>query len=1833
MDNIVIPEEVYKSIAVSNDISFINQLLNEDLKLGAENIKLIKAFFNNFKTIKDFSNLIKWDKDYCKNDEIFFICFDTLKNLWVKEKDSKLPKNLCIFISEFFIILSKKRESFMFELIELINSINNKELVLNIFIFILKNKEEKPDSFLEYIYNFINLNIKQGEPLSVYYKLHTIHQNYRTDFLIQNLKTDYAVKVEDFINFPNQIEERITLFTNLYQERYFYNDNYTIEKLDYYKESIKAKDKINTLKYKDAIKVFNNISSFQNLFLFFLPQRINEDNDYLIDILLIEFSENCLKCKEQYNSLKLVLNYWKHFFNFVKKIEINELVNFLNKLENTPLIEFNKYEINMDSFLFYINEAKQNDKLFNSFFFMGLYKDNSMIFQENEEEEKFKYTLLRFNELKSLGINSNFDILSNDLVNKLTELVYKNSDRLDDELSFIKEYFEFDKNSNFFNINKIKREFTNRVNNYKKNNNLDDYEIEFDDDFTLIKANDNDDYKNLINNNKNNNLISNNIIHTTQDDEDDDGFNLLNDDDNFSLLDIKKEKSQKSFNNNKIIAAKEEVNNILITESDKKQLLKEMIQMSYDFYYIYRINNSYGDDAYEGNLIFCGKFTNFFWETFKNIHKYDVLSEKQFYEDVLILMTKIFLSTIGINFFKKENNNKEIFFIYEFYEILEIYKTYHLIKKLQLSKIIEIILECKEKNNDDIINTENIELLFRIIEENLKGRNLFNLPIKLLLINEKIKNDEQYNFKIMDFILRDDNKHLLNDSMPLLDKIFKEEIKSRINLDDEENHNFTKFDNFSLNQLDKKCKDSKDLVELILFYFESQVTKILFGKNKNKKNLNERDIYRNESIKYYLRQCLNILEKESRKELTHENKNISILFCIAFTKCFLSNYIKFLYKKNQELGDVKDINDNIIPGYGNNLFRTTLKLYILKLFYNIIGNYNDFIKFNYDKYQIKYFENEDIIKIKGEDENLSLNNKQKKYGFDYLLITLNANEIEEYIIIEKNLNNLCINENNDNNLVSIVNSSCNLDNFICAIINIFLSNYQDKMYFNSKEYLAISDYLINNLNNNIFNRINDLSKTILLSFIDQNKYENKILKIEENITYGNLSYNQLLVILFSLRYVLNTLLYSNQKKLFYQLIINGQEVFENSNYLINYNKDFNTYNDREINHLTFTIIRFIILSHLYFGFLLNKISFSDINNIFINNDNDLRIIDLLEQEFELIKKIIELKGITNIIVFMNYVFDDIKSIIIDIESENNNLKVIENNIESEISKYLENFGNYMENYNNLIKKIYTKEEKNEFKNIIIEDKKFYNTNNIDKKYPFISYLTINNFSSINDFKNQFLYLINDKYNYPMINCILNNSEIITISNSFPFINSFINEIYNELVLKIKKEDINKEIKDILKENILNQLESFNNKIKEINNFKDFSANKINEININSKVSEVINIKDNSIFKFFGNIIKIYNEFLMNTKIYNQYKNFIEPIIIQNASNNDYINLCDTNDNNYNTFLSPKEKLQEIISLYSKKNRYDDNGTLNVYNGSKINYDFNLIEMMLQKEYLYGKKPFQENQRTFIFSNEVFSEERNNLIENLKNKYPQIDIADEMIKNSLDTFLNDENKTKDNYIQIYINFQYILIQLMAFDKNNYDSENISLDYIAKIVQNSNYQINELFMEFLSQNKDMIHINNLLFLYQKLEIKCFEYLIEEAPNDIKPNEIDEESKLKICEYFKNNDILLKEEIILNSIKKYILRYCIGNNQNEKEILKNIDLDKILNKIDIWDDKILKDEKFKEETKELMKIDNEKNILMKYFLNQLFKIKVEKREENTIIKETKNEKRKRRHKFIKY
>ena len=1818
---IKITEEIKKCLIPTNDQSFLDYLLNlKDNSL----LYLSQYYFNNF-TLKDFLNPLNEKIFNCNNDLIIKYCFEGLKNAWLKERILLMNSNLCNFIAKllykYFNMYNSQTE--IIELQKFEDKINNPNLFMDIYAIILLNSKFYYSSELKmHIYEYIEKHYMEVEFQSIYYKVLIINEDDQENFLLNNLSLDYAIKLEDYIEYPNKVHPRLNLFAQLYKAKFFLN--LSIQNTQYYQACINTKNNITSINYKYALNISKHLQDFFNLFLYFLPNRINEEEDYKIANILFDFNDQVDFCKNKYNSLKIILKYFKHFLKTKKKQEIIALEELIQQLDNTPIKDFSKLEIKIDSFLVYITEAERNDKLFDSFFFMGLYSKVEDIFPPEEEDEKFKYCLMQFDELKVLGVNSEIEYLSKELEYQLVELVYKNKDRLDDELDFIKEYFNFEDNPNF-DIHRIRKSFLDKVNNYQVDKNLGDYQYEFD-NFNLFEEKPN---------------IESNSIKTTSKQtkkEETNGFSIFgndeeDDDNEFSLFgnnEIKNEKNE--IKAEKVEIKKAEDNNIIekkaiIKEEQNNEqvkiILEDMNSKLNDYYYIYRIIKSFDD--MEDNGSFNEKYYDFFWNIFTNINKYDTLTNKQFYEEVINKSMKIFLSGIGIDYFKNENNNKHnMYLIYEFFEILELYKKYNLLNKQKLFKIIEKLVEYKKNEEDEIINViRNLENLFAEIGENIQKKSTSNLFIRILCLEKnKIKIDE-FNRKLIDFSFRNDNNFLFNDIIPLLDEIFKEEIKNKINVLDDNNAK-EKYIHFPESRYEpienalnnsKEPKISKDLEETILYYFESKIFYI-FSKMK-KEFENKRDFYQNEDMKYKLRKCFLLLEDEHFKQLNIKNKKLSILFNIAFIKCFLSDYIYNLFNFNQEMGNVKEINENIIKGNGNNPFRTSIKLYVLKLFYNLIGNYSNFMNFNFGNYQIYYFQETEIKSLSHLEEMNNINNKI--YGYDSLFIPLKQEEFKEFINIEKNMVNLCKNNINENDvLINSINSVNNLDIFLCSIINTFISNFQDKYYFDTNAYKNVSSFLNNNINNNRFIPIQNLSKDVLLLFIDIKQYENRVLK-NENMSYGiqSFSYNQILSISIGLRFVINTISFNNTNSLLYQLLIGSGNMLKNNNMLIqHYNQEYTSFKQRNINQLTFAIIRYIIFSHIYFGFLLNKISLTNINDIFINLEENVRLIDIIENEFNFIKKILELKGIKDIIIFMNYIFNDIKSIIVDIYSDKyNELSIInmETKIENEIYKYLENFSYYIDEYNKMIEKADINNnvlsKNNEFKKIITEEKKFYNEYKVENKYPFIKYLTVTNFCGMEDFKNQFLYLVNDKNNYPLINRLINDDEIITISKNLPFINDFFNEINNELTMKIRSDDINKNIDLFLSENIKGIFNEYNDKINEINNLKSTKMeNQINEINNTTKILDIINMKDNSTNKMFNNFIKIYNDFLTSTKIYKDNKNNIESIIIQEATKNDFINFDfnnnQNNENNAGNETSIYNRLKELLYLYSKRNRYHKND-LNVYNNGKIIYDLTQIENILEKEYLYGKKPLKLEQRNFIFSNEVFSDERKDIIEEFINKYPQEELNDEMMKADFEKFLNDENKTKNDFQKIYVSLQYMIIFLVKCGINfSSNGKKYNLDYIGKVIRKRNYLLNDLLLDLFNKYGDNIGINNLLFLYEKIGIKYFEYIWNEVEKDkinIQGNFI------SISEYFNTNnkDLLLNEEIIIDGFKKYLLIYYFGDNQNKDEMLKKIGINELFEKKFLWHFILIKEEqqsKFKDEVNRLINLNGDENNLIKYVLNKL-------------------------------
>jgi hypothetical protein len=479
--------------------------------------------------------------------------------------------------------------------------------------------------------------------------------------------------------------------------------------------------------------------------------------------------------------------------------------------------------------------------------------------------------------------------------------------------------------------------------------------------------------------------------------------------------------------------------------------------------------------------------------------------------------------------------------------------------------------------------------------------------------------------------------------------------------------------------------------------------------------------------------------------------------------------------------------------------------------------------------------------------------------------------------------------------------------------------------------------------------------------------------------------------------------------------------------------------------------------------------------------------------------------------------------------------------------FIEDYHEKTEVFSEIENDNYKKE--NVFKDIFFENNNYYNSEKV-QEFIFVSYFTSTNYCTFDDFKNQYLFFeaVKKNKNYPMIDYILKNNNLIEIIDLLPKMNKYINDIYNKLSLKISKNDLEKEIKniDILRE----KRDNLDNQINQINSFNDILQKIIAKTNCNinikitenSKISDILNIEKNEINTIYKEIIKEYNKFLKQTKIYNETQN-IEPIIIQSSSEKDYM-LFKRFNNNENNMITAKQRLNEIIILCSSRNRIKDK-KINVVDGGKINYNYELIENILEEEFLLGKKLFSETQKTFVFSNKYFNEESNNLLFQLSEKYKQKEVNEDAIKQ-----IDNDYKTKDALIDLYYNLQYIIIYLMIYEKNNeYINSETSIEYIIKLIEKGNYKMSDTFTS--SPLVDFISVNTLLSVYEKVESNAFQYLTEGIK--IEEMQIKKELKDKIENELKNEKLLLNDKILTNGFKKYILRYYLGdNNENLLEFM---------------------------------------------------------------------------------
>ena len=1684
------PESVANMIDLKNaSEKFRNDFLNNDfkkfdLKVAFKNnfYTLIEKIFENFSTQDKFLILKNWKISPNVNEEVLQICLRKIKEVLIKgvlKKETSKDQNIKIlytdlidFLCSLFAMSSKKLKNLIQELKELEQNFPSSKLIEIYFRILDKGNKVYPisESFNEHLKEYIQKNSGEGA-LAIWYKLVIIDNKERLVYLCQHLKPEHAVKKEDFVGYPNTIEERISLYIYLYFGKYFAYKYIT--ELDYYKNSLKAKEELNYLKYEQGMKIFLNYNQFYRLFKLFIPLKQYKEEKYYLEFTSFYDKLNSYRIK--YESLNSILEYWKAFYRKTKENDIKDLEAIMKSLDITPLNKFDSTIDKYKDYLQYSDEAKIGNQLNNSIFFMALYDSNKDKY--DDENKLFTHVNEEFEQLKILQTNPDIKKLNENIVAIIIDYAINDIKRLKNELNFIQKYFNFKTND-------------------------EDSQNNFDIDKFMIEVK---------------KLIPEDMVPNP----------------------IKKEEEKK----------KDEV---IIPPH------LEEINQKIEEYKTYQEEADYDK--------FLDNYINIFKELFED-EEIRNLDSHYFIADIIKHMKNIYFYGFYYNTHKYTGEKKNIYIINEFFDIIEVYNDNYNNKEKRsnyIKKLFPLFLDRLDyKGFEEDFSFIKNNLFSQIFMDDNSNKKLFSKCFINIFIQE-VKKENIKHISDINKIIEYSVSYLIDDCIPLINvlfgNIFFANLKNR-RLDTLLiNHN-------NLTLLEKKCNKSPELKEKLLFYFESNINKII-------------DDNYNGEFKYnfikeeYLRNCIKGGVDFLKKPSAECHKDLTLLFTIAFIKVIINKYIEAI-----------EANTNNNEEYFNKIFTENsdqLSYYVLKKYLDIEGNIHDSL--TSDK---NFFFSENIMKKINEDSET-----KKYFGFDYLFLPMSKQDARKYNDIIKKIQSTLETQKNlerDLGIIGDINKS-NIDIVFCVISNLYLSKFNRQNYFIDPMYTTLFNWFNKKLESNSFTMLNNYTKEILKIFINL-KDKNEI-KFQKD--------KNLIIILFALRIVLNTLSrHKANDDFFHNLIVKTKETIS---------KNMRIFNDffvkyKESNNEINQLIKFILYSHLLFAYLLKKITSKDIKKITDLEFDEKNIFQSLIKIFKSIIDLIRFKGIKNKynIIYINIIFDIIKEFTLDsIKSESNIIYLLRKKPEF----YLKRIKDYFE----ILNEIGINDEKLEVKEsikIILEDYNYYKNVNKDKN---LNYLTTPNLCTKDDFLYQ--YQLTDEI-YPIIDFIKNKKldEIIVKINYLSQINSLINKIYNEKILKITREDANEAYTfDNFNINDLN--------IARINNYLNIN---IPEINNNTRILELINLKDNEIYKMYSNfedIIKNYNDFFKTLKLYKENKDNVLTLPIQDISKKDIFYINDNEEIEHNVGELANNRLLELIILYSKRNRYE-NGSLNVYTGEYIEYDLNSIEKQLEKDFFLGKKLLKNQQRIFIFSNEVFSNERNDLLSRFMNKYPQD--RDKSKNSNINNFEQKLDSHSGELIDIYHNLQYIIIYLMYYyngEENSNDSSKerkTSLKKIGNLLSESGYIVKDVLLS------NDLYINDIILLYEIVENKYFEHKRESLQNNnqLNNNTIQEEKKNEIHNYIKTNNVLLKEDKLLDAMKKYILRYCLGDYENQNEIFKNMDIDKFFAKSDIWDTAIFNDEKFKKESEDLKKLNDGNNkYLEKYLISSIFNTQPEAININPVI-----------------
>ena len=649
---------------------------------------------------------------------------------------------------------------------------------------------------------------------------------------------------------------------------------------------------------------------------------------------------------------------------------------------------------------------------------------------------------------------------------------------------------------------------------------------------------------------------------------------------------------------------------------------------------------------------------------------------------------------------------------------------------------------------------------------------------------------------------------------------------------------------------------------------------------------------------------------------------------------------------------------------------------------------------------------------------------------------------------------------------------------------------------------------------------------------------------------------------------------------------------------------------RNLNNISFRLLNFIIYSNIYFAYKCGIISLNDIkinklvpikenkykgkydgDECYYNgyrkeildkrrdlNDKNVEnaIIYILNVNWHYLKMRLEQKGVDNIKIFLNLIFNKLFDIIINSSDMSTTEKRSEfelkiNNIVKEKIEEYKKKGK--ENYLNNIKEIYKNSDLEEEYLILDRNDKI---DFIEKEYPF--YYEFLNIPLIkkNDIKELLDSIKNSNKIYPVLYYYLDtNPKDIEILQTLTQVNNFVNYTITHYSNELSRKDavdkkINEEIGKEIPERLFDEFLNAYNKYKLYNVASQYKCHNLNdkvearELNKGDNLScflidDGVQGQGMRLAALYEKYISFQNTFLNNI-FDNVDKNNKKMEYLKEKISEDIISPQKANQYNIVSFNISKENYSflEMLLFYSYKDSFDSKGNYDFSKKKQIKYNLEEIEELLEGLLLPGKKKFNDSLEFVIYKYEGFRNNNSSILISFLDKYPQIKLQDDQIK-ILYKFKNEQYSI-DIITKILFSMQLMISYYKDKDLDN--EQNIG----ETIKDFPNYfKIHPETKKLFFDNK--FQLKHLISVYEYFELLCFsEFKKNIDPRYNSTEDISKEKKSKIDEYFAIPDDLINKTTIATTVRRFISRNLVGIRE-DTEIDCNNELFELI-KPDCWD-----------------------------------------------------------------